>query len=647
MKDISVIITSYNAQNSIERAILSVLNSIHRKNIELIIVDDKSEDNTINIIKNMQLKYKDIKFIELPENSGSPSKPRNVGIENASSMYITFLDDDDYIDTNILFDVLNYAKDNDLDLVKGYLNIVDNGRLSEADRLFDIYENENNIITIISKMSTRVDFIVKTDFIRNNNIKFDSRFKLGEDTLFYSDIIKSKPKARYIDKAFYYHDKTLSIDNLSSTQRYGNKELTNHLDVWELVENNLNKIGLSYYKLRLNTAIRNSIINLVKYKYEDLEPEIFIRFSKFIISNQEYLNGKVVLSKRYEEIYKSLEKGDYKTFIDSTKRRIVIAGYDLKFILPIIPYIDKKYNVRVDEWKGHNIHDKKQSKECLDWGDIIWCEWLLGNSVWYSKNIYNYQKLIIRAHRFEIDREFGYDVDFKKVDKFITVGYYYFEKFIEKFNIDRNISMLLSNYVEENIYNYTKKDDYIYNIGVVGIVPKRKGYMKALKIINKLLKIDSKFRLIILGKLPEEFDWIKNNKLENDYYTECEKYIDSNSLRNYIINKGWIEKNNMFEDIGYVLSLSDNENPESFHLSPAEGICSKSMGLYLNWPGVEYIYPDDIIFKTEDEIIAFILDTYKNEDKYLSKMNDARSLILEKYSIDNFIKEIINIIDYL
>ncbi len=88
---ISVIVATYNRVDLIGETIESVLTQTYT-NIELIIVDDGSTDNTEELVRN----YKDkrIKYIKT-DNWGGPARPRNIGIKNAKGKYIAFCDDDD------------------------------------------------------------------------------------------------------------------------------------------------------------------------------------------------------------------------------------------------------------------------------------------------------------------------------------------------------------------------------------------------------------------------------------------------------------------------------------------------------------------------------------------------------------------------
>lgn len=88
---VSVIIPSYNREKTIERAVMSVLNQTY-KDLELIVVDDCSKDNTVEVLKS--IKDDRLKIIRLEKNSGA-CVARNVGIENAQGDYIAFQDSDD------------------------------------------------------------------------------------------------------------------------------------------------------------------------------------------------------------------------------------------------------------------------------------------------------------------------------------------------------------------------------------------------------------------------------------------------------------------------------------------------------------------------------------------------------------------------
>ena len=91
---ISVITPCYNAESTIRETIDSVLRQTF-KDWELLIIDDCSTDNSAEIIREYSSRDSRIKYFKTEEKSGSPSTPRNIGIDNASGEYIAFLDADD------------------------------------------------------------------------------------------------------------------------------------------------------------------------------------------------------------------------------------------------------------------------------------------------------------------------------------------------------------------------------------------------------------------------------------------------------------------------------------------------------------------------------------------------------------------------
>lgn len=96
MKDelVSIITPCYNGEKTIEETILSVLHQTY-SNWEMLIIDDCSTDSSETLIHNFVSRDSRIKYIKTNSPSGSPTLPRNIGIENATGRFIAFLDCDD------------------------------------------------------------------------------------------------------------------------------------------------------------------------------------------------------------------------------------------------------------------------------------------------------------------------------------------------------------------------------------------------------------------------------------------------------------------------------------------------------------------------------------------------------------------------
>lgn len=106
---ISVIITTFNYEKYIERAIRSALDqSLSKKNYEIIVVNDASTDNTAQILENYA---DDVRLINLGKNVGL-SAARNIGIKKARGQFIFFLDADDYMHKDLLLIQQTFLNEN-------------------------------------------------------------------------------------------------------------------------------------------------------------------------------------------------------------------------------------------------------------------------------------------------------------------------------------------------------------------------------------------------------------------------------------------------------------------------------------------------------------------------------------------------------
>lgn len=124
---VSIIMPNYNTAEYVENSIWSVLNQTY-ENLELIIVDDMSSDNSISIIKKLAMIDSRIKIICLDENKGA-ANARNVGIDLANGKYISFIDSDDIWVSDKLEKQLKFMKDKKISFVASYYDYIDyNGR---------------------------------------------------------------------------------------------------------------------------------------------------------------------------------------------------------------------------------------------------------------------------------------------------------------------------------------------------------------------------------------------------------------------------------------------------------------------------------------------------------------------------------------
>ena len=127
MVKISVIVPVYNVEKYLDKCLNSLVNQT-LKDIEIIVINDGSPDNSQTIIECYSKKYSNVK--SYVKRNGGISDARNYGLKYASGEYIAFVDSDDYVDLSMMEKLYNKAIENSYDIVECNLHMVDdNGNL--------------------------------------------------------------------------------------------------------------------------------------------------------------------------------------------------------------------------------------------------------------------------------------------------------------------------------------------------------------------------------------------------------------------------------------------------------------------------------------------------------------------------------------
>ncbi|MGP4917150.1 glycosyltransferase [Brachybacterium tyrofermentans] len=295
--------------------------------------------------------------------------------------------------------------------------------------------------------------------------------------------------------------------------------------------------------------------------------------------------------------------------IDKTKT-VLFAGHDLKFVRPYIDYLQAHgVETLIDQWANHNQHDSEESEELLKRADVVWCEWGLGNAVWYSKRVRNGQKLFVRVHLQEIDRQYLSDIDHESVNKYIFVGDLIRSSAIVSHGVPESRCIVIPNFVSTSDLVRPKAADAEFTLGLVGIVPERKRLDLAIDLLEALRSRDARYRLRIKGKRPEEYAWMLNRPEEMQFYeAQYERIYRLNRQADEVLvafDPHGSDMADWYSSVGTVLSTSDFE---SFHLTLADGIASGADAVSLAWDGSDLIYPDSMLFADLTEMAEGILD---------------------------------------
>ncbi|QBJ78606.1 glycosyltransferase [Aquitalea sp. USM4] len=646
---ISIIVACFNAIGKISRCLASLKKlDFDSEQIEVIFVDDHSLDGTGDLLDEVCKNQKNWKVVRLGSNSGSPSRPRNYGIQASIGKYIYFLDCDDELIFDKLIDLFDFAEARNACVVRSPI-VIDDGKsrrvVNKINNWEDCTSTQLRVEKIIANQSTTVDSFIRGDLLRNSHIEWPEHLKTGEDTIFLSRVLAVANVVEYFESPVYIYHKSLAMTP-STTQHYDRRSLENHLEVWESVQSILKPVGVDYINIRLKVGLRFAIESLIFKCGDDVDEVVFNALSQFVNKNWSAI-CRFSYSNRISEVLMAVRDNDFFAFERVIRPRLLIAGHDLKFITDAIPELEKVFDIRIDEWKGHHSHDEAASRASLEWAEYIWCEWLLGNAEWYAKNKKSNQRLVVRMHRMELGRTHGEAQVMKNVDRFIVVSTFFFERLLERFNnIKRSDVRLVHNYVRYENYDRSWCDDRLFTIGLIGILPARKGFLEALHILNELHKSNSRFVLKVFGKRPEELSWVVRDESEMKYFTKCNEYIKNNGLENVVhfLGHSNIKIALASENVGFVLSVSDSDygfpGPESFHLAIADGFASGCVSLVKHWPGAEYIWPSEYIFNNSNEIVRKISYLSKSKVEFLNHAKAGFDFVASRYNVGDFVKSI-------
>ncbi len=177
MPKVSVIVPCYNVAPFLEWGLGSLVNQTLR-DIEIICIDDKSTDNTLQILRNWARRDTRIRVLENKKNIGV-GFTRNRGIDAATGEYIGFMDPDDWVDRNFYKTLVKYADKKHAEVACGQLWMVDvNGHKSRNP-----YRSNRDINRTHHNFKFHYTAIYRRDFLNYFGIRYPN-LSIGEDTVF-------------------------------------------------------------------------------------------------------------------------------------------------------------------------------------------------------------------------------------------------------------------------------------------------------------------------------------------------------------------------------------------------------------------------------------------------------------------------------
>lgn len=302
---ISIIVPIYNKKNLVRRCIESLLN---QKNVELeiIIVDDGSTDNSLEVCKKIENECENVTVIS--QKNAGVSSARNNGLKHANGEWISFVDPDDYVESTLYYELLSGSDGCDIVscccyAVDGHRQIINH--FFRSDCVFD----EDNKIELYCQLldgnygQPGVAFtaigvpwgkIYRRSLLMNNGFSFNLKLKRQQDNIFNMHAFAAAKRIRYIDKPLYYY----TLDNIKNYYRskYNNYAAENAIEFQRERYEFFLKDGISFSN-ELKRLYDNEVIcNLIGVLNKDIlnrkNPQSYKekKTAYYRMVNNEYVN---------------------------------------------------------------------------------------------------------------------------------------------------------------------------------------------------------------------------------------------------------------------------------------------------------------------------------------------------------------------
>ncbi len=300
----SVVMPVYNVEDYLAESIDCIIGQTigFKENIQLILINDGSPDNSDEICCKYKARYPDNIVYINQENSGV-SVARNNGLDCVKGKYVNFLDSDDLWDLDAFEKIYNFFEENydKTDVVTCSLKLFEavekehplNYRVREESRVADL-RNEEEFDSIVLQVAPS---FFKAESIKD--VRFITGLKYGEDSMFVNSVIIKKMKVGFVNGVYYHYRKRLAgtsaVQSIENSYFYFVDRMRDYL--FKLEELSVEKFGevLSYFQ---NAVYYDFGYHLAAKVYDHLSEDEFEEFKELASELLNKIDDSVILNSR-------------------------------------------------------------------------------------------------------------------------------------------------------------------------------------------------------------------------------------------------------------------------------------------------------------------------------------------------------------
>ncbi|QBI20691.1 hypothetical protein ER308_14735 [Egibacter rhizosphaerae] len=309
--------------------------------------------------------------------------------------------------------------------------------------------------------------------------------------------------------------------------------------------------------------------------------------------------------------------------------RVAASAFDFKFFEPVDAALrDAGGVLRYDRWFGLAEHDPARSRSLARWADVLFAEWCLDNAVVAARERRDRQRLVVRFHRFEFDRDAPARLDADRVDLIAFAGPHFRDAAVERFGWPDERCLWVPNPVDVEAFTTGKTAAAGRTLGLLGWERQLKRLDRALDLLEALLEVDPGWRLRCKGQHPAAVDWVWHDTPQRRWFeAQLDRIASSDRLARAVRFDGFGPVADWLRDVGWILSPSD---VESFHLAAAEGMASAAVPVIWERPGAQQVFPARWVHH-DTEAAAAAVWRAADEDTRASQAREARAFVAERY----------------
>lgn len=307
MKRFTIIIPAYNC----ERYIRKCLQYISRQtfnNFEIVIVNDGSTDNTENEILDIKATSMNLCINYVYQKNAGAGAARNTGLEHASGEYIVFIDADDYVDDDFLFETNKIIEERKSDLI--FIDIVredENGKGIRYEKMSD-YSHLNKDSMLRWQLTGKMPWggvrkVLRRSLVKDYDLRYATSIRVGEESIYSFKALYHAEKIAFQTKALYHY-----VD--CSTSLTSNDSVENSQSVFNFIH--------TFFQEHK--------------EYKGFEPTI-----RALAATTVVIVINVMLAKGIDEVYKE-SKAIMKKYEQYTKGSIDTSSLDMR-VKMCIPWI--------------------------------------------------------------------------------------------------------------------------------------------------------------------------------------------------------------------------------------------------------------------------------------------------------------------